>query len=88
MKSESLMVSAMIGASGSVPLVLAQTTAPPSGGGVVIPVWAVSVLASVFLGTLGYLLKRSWEQVDRTLEKLDARMGRVEERISNMEQKH
>lgn len=87
MKSESLMVSAMIGASGSVPLVLAQTTAPVSGG-VVIPVWAVSVLASVFLGTLGYLLKRSWEQVDRTLEKLDARMGRVEERISNMEQKN
>lgn len=86
MRSESVMVSAMIGASGSVPLVLAQTTAPV-GTGVVIPVWAVSVLASVFLGTLGFLLKRSWEQVDRTLEKLDARVGRVEERIHHMEQK-
>jgi hypothetical protein len=85
MKSESFLVSAMIGASGSMPLVLAQTTSTAPGG-VVIPVWAISVITSVFLGTLGFLLKRSWEQVDRTLEKLDARVGRVEDRITGMEQ--
>lgn len=93
MKPESAVVSAMIGASGSIPLVLAQTTTT-SPAGVVMPVWAVSILASVFLGTLGYLLKRSWEQVDKTLEKLDSRVmrlddrvSRVEDRITRMEQK-
>lgn len=85
MKGEIAVVSTMIGASGSIPLVLAQTTTQPNG--VVMPVWAVSILASLFLGTLGYLLKRSWEQVDKTLEKLDSRVSRLEDRIINMEQK-
>lgn len=82
MKTESSVVSAVIGASGTVPLALAQ--ANPEGG---FPVWVLSISLTTVLAVLGYLLKRSWEQVDKTLEKLDARVGRVEDRLVDVERK-
>lgn len=87
MKS-SVLGSLGLGMSGSVPLILAQSTpAAPTVSGVTIPVWALSLLATFAMGVTGYLLKRSLEQVDRSLEKLDARMGRVENQVHAMENK-
>lgn len=86
MKTESSIISTVIGASGAVPLMLAQAS-PPATNGVNMPVWALSIFLTSVLAVLGYLLKRSWEQVDKTLEKLDARVGRVEERMTDLERK-
>ena len=87
MKAEGSVISTVIGASGAVPLALAQASAPTTGSEVNMPVWALSMTLTAVLAVLGYLLKRSWEQVDKTLEKLDARVGRVEERMSDIERK-
>lgn len=86
MKTEGSVISTVIGASGAVPLVLAQTTAPRMEG-VTMPIWAISILLTSVLAVLGYLLKRSWEQVDRTLEKLDARVERLDTRVEGFERR-
>lgn len=64
-----------------------------SDAGVVLPVWFITTSVSVMVAVVGFLLKRSLDQVDKKLEKLDAhaahqveRQARLEVRVSNIEQ--
>jgi membrane protein implicated in regulation of membrane protease activity len=96
MTTDNGLIGTVLAVAGGMPLVLAEAAAPvaPQANGIVIPVWALSMLVTIILGLLSFLLKRSLDQVDKTLEKLDARVGDLaakvaplDARISNLEHK-
>ncbi len=87
--SDSGLASALFAVAGGMPLVLAEAVVaqptPPQMNGVVIPIWALSLAVTMTLGVIGYLLKRSLDQVDRSLEKLDARVGEMAQRVAPLD---
>lgn len=75
--SDSSLIGSALAVIGGMPLVLAEAAAaqaPTAPGGVVIPVWALSLAVTLALGFIGYLLKRSMDQLDKTLEKLNSKV--------------
>jgi len=95
--SDSSLIGSALAVVGGMPLVLAEAAAaqsPTVPGGVVIPVWALSLAVTLALGFIGYLLKRSMDQLDKTLEKLNSKVEELsikvaplEARIHNLESK-
>lgn len=91
--SDSNLIGSALAVVGGMPLVLAEAAASPQGG-VVIPIWALSLAVTLALGFIGYLLKRSMDQLDSTLEKLNTKVEELsmkvaplEARIQNVEKK-
>ena len=95
--SDSGLIGTALAVVGGMPLVLAEAAAaqtPTAPNGVVIPVWALSLAVTLALGFIGYLLKRSMEQLDGPLEKLNTKVedlavkvAPLEARIQNVEKK-
>ncbi len=95
--SDSSLIGSSLAAIGGMPLVLAEAATAAGGtspGGVVIPIWALSLAVTLALGFIGYLLKRSMDQLDNTLERLNMKVEELsikvaplEARIQNVEKK-
>lgn len=94
--SDSNLIGSAMAVIGGMPLVLAEAAAAqaPVANGVVIPVWALSLAVTLALGFIGFLLKRSMDQLDGTLEKLNIKVDELsikvaplEARIENLEKK-
>lgn len=67
---------------------VAAVAASSGDSGVLIPVWAISLLAPIVMGIIGYFLKRSQDQIDARQDKHDERLAHIESKITDLHVGH